>query len=590
MATTVLNSTVNMSTLPTLPNHLPITPMSSNARQSMWTLNRAGLPPMTMLEQYILRNKFNVQNDRYTHLKMNGGKFYLPMDRRNEFFNICAADVASGNINFVVEMPFDPEAAKGHAMRLVMDLDVDSVLGEVGDDEWKVLVDSILSTVHEVYPHLSAYERRIILLNAGSKPRRKDGRDCVKTGRHCVFPNIYVTQRIALQLRELIILRIQETQALSECASLRAELVSNLIDKCIYENGTAGKMNGMRMPEMHKAHGCSHCKRRRFTKQREVLQEWHAAGSIEPKPKDKFWRFDDCERCFGRSFIYEGRPYSVHLVFDGNGDILRDDLDKFKSSLVTLYEQTCVRIADDALPTKCQDILEHLTAIPRDDAAKKRRKKHRVANNANNGNILNARAADNWILQSRNSEACSALDRFLFVNFRHASYDDKSIPEMMRVDPHGISTWKRSVDGKKYIATSISTYCLNKAAHDEPTHNRSQVYFIISDDGSVVQRCHADKTYGGILCKKFRSRPAWLDETTKLLLWPLDASAADNDIAAESNDVVLGAFEPKSAFEYVQAVPGIRLGWRVRIRFFLDASANVVAAGDEAEEDNSEFA
>jgi hypothetical protein len=100
-----------------------------------WTLPQPGQPARTMLDLFIMQNRFNLPSDNYefTHLKMNGGKFRLPMERRADFFSVCAADVRSGNFNFVVEMPFSPESQDDEAaMRLVMDLDVDSPLGEVG--------------------------------------------------------------------------------------------------------------------------------------------------------------------------------------------------------------------------------------------------------------------------------------------------------------------------------------------------------------------------------------------------------------------------------------------------------------------------
>jgi hypothetical protein len=61
----------------------------------------------------------------------------------------------------------------------------------VGDDEWHVLMGSILETINEVYGHtLDVRARRMIVLNAGTKKRRKEGKDVIKTGRHCVFPQV----------------------------------------------------------------------------------------------------------------------------------------------------------------------------------------------------------------------------------------------------------------------------------------------------------------------------------------------------------------------------------------------------------------
>lgn len=127
--------------------------MTANA----WTLSRPAQPPRTMLDLFLAQNRFTLRqdDDAFTHLKMNGGKFRLPMERRADFFAMCAADVRSGNFNFVVEMPFAPnidhdDETSAAAMRLVMDLDVDSPDGETPDAEWHCLLAGILGVIDEV--------------------------------------------------------------------------------------------------------------------------------------------------------------------------------------------------------------------------------------------------------------------------------------------------------------------------------------------------------------------------------------------------------------------------------------------------------
>jgi len=363
-----------------------------------------------------------------------------------------------------------------------------------------------------------------------------------------------VTQQGALRLREMIILRIAQRQTLANCVHLRAQRVEELIDKCIYENGTSGKMNGMRMAEMHKAHGCAQCKRLRKAKNRVALEKWQDVDEKArgPPPKEVFYQFDDCELCFGRSFIYEGRPYSVYEVLDGAGAPMPDELVTLRTSLGKMYEETCVRLADGVRATKPAQILADLTTDETTDQRQRqrrgRKKQRRVV--VNGKVVLNAAAAagrgggSKWTVQEQQTEKALAVDRFIFNNFRDRSMDDKNVDELLRSDPHGIAKWLQSEDGKIYLVTSISTFCANKArVHPrEPMHGRSQVYFVISDDGSVVQRCHAEKAYGGMSCKKYRSSPRFLPREIVDLLWPppLVAHANDDDVVADGNAVDFG--------------------------------------------------
>lgn len=448
------------------------------AAPNPWTLPQPGMPAKTFVDMLIQRNGWRLAKDNYnfTHLLLNGGKIAVPYERRRELFNMCMMDVQSNNYNFLVEMPFAPDCDRLDAcMRLVMDLDVDSPDGEVMDDEWLVIMGAIQQVMGEVYGDvLDVYKRRMVVLNAGPKQRRKDGVDGVKTGRHCVFPDIYVTQATAVQLRDLIIYRISQKQTLADCPKLRAERIESIIDKSIYENGSSGKMNGFRMPLMHKAHGCSRCTRMRKAKNRLNMEKWlidKEAGVCgdEAKPVEtyvvcgararqrqrshpRYFHFDDCDKCFGRSYVYEGRPYSAYAVLDGESKPMPDELRKLRDDICMLLEQTCVRLPDDAVATKCAPVLDALTVKPAHLGGGGRGgkgRKRKAAGGVGAGNAKGGGGGDGkWSQQPTQTPAADALDRFIFENFRDKTMDDEKIPELLRSDPHGISKWIRSDDGQ----------------------------------------------------------------------------------------------------------------------------------------------
>jgi len=560
---------------------------------------------MTLLDHFLLTNRLKTKGatSQYTHLQMNGGKFCIPDDKLMHFWRTCALDVASGNRNFVVEMPFvasgvAPSAdAPELSMRFAMDLDIDSRRGEVGDREWSVLYRSILATMIEVYgATLRDDEQTIVILNAGVKRRIKDGVDGVKTGRHCIFPHVHVTQRTALRLRELIILRIVETQALSSCEILRETAPHDIVDRSIYMSGTGGYVNGMRMPEMHKAHGCSVCRRMRINRYRTVLEEWRLRGAPEPQPVDVFVRFGDCPKCGGLSYIYEGRPYSVYDVLDWKtGNTRIDLLSKYRSDLVSLYADTAVRLSDT--DAACETVVAPiLTSMTCDNVSLRHASLNRRNANIGSGGGSGgggSSGSGQWVVLPRN-ELCVLLDNFIHTNFMHKSCNDTSIPLFSRPDPHGISQWRRSKDGNAYLATSISSLCLNKAsAHPtEPMHNRSQVYFYITKDGSVVQRCHSASTYGNVQCQKFRSAPKWLPSDLCDMLWPTTSASLSSNVnfgVIDSYEAAFGgrvshAAGADAAAAAADAIAAMYLDYKTQYREFISRRKS---NGGAAEVDNS---
>ena len=68
---------------------------------------------------------------------------------------------------------------------------------------------------------------------------------------------------------------------------------------------------------------CQKCFSKRYKKQREVQREfrkrhadWVASqeGDEPQQPPVTYWRFDDCEACFGRSYILGQRAQRASLV------------------------------------------------------------------------------------------------------------------------------------------------------------------------------------------------------------------------------------------------------------------------------------
>lgn len=406
-------------------------------------------------------------------------------------------------------------------MGVLTHADIDSQHGEVMEDEWQILISGVLRTIAEIYPSLSDLQRRVIVCRAPIKQRIKDGVAGTKTGRHLIFPEIYVDAETALQIRDMMILRARETQLLLECRLLREADIDELFDETIYLT------NGFRMMLQNKAEICHRCGNRRKKLNFEDVEAWRAKNPKwrdegKQPPKTFYYIFADCTNCQGVGYVHEGtfaasacaanarvgRPYTCHMVLSGNGDPLPDETRILQSNLQTLFEQTSVRIDDLQMLTRYDERLLNSLTTRRNNKNLRRRRvvdsSGKVVLDARTNPTRAKKGGGDWILISQTDPAFEAADKLIHHGFKHRSCDDVTVPDSSKVATHSIASLRRSKDGKKFIATSTSHYCKNKERQftDMPEHNNSNVYFLIDDDtSSVVQKCHARRSY--MVCTDF---------------------------------------------------------------------------------------
>ena len=137
----------------------------------------------------------------------------MPDERREEFHAKLAEDVVFNKSNWIVEL-------RTPVFRLVIDLDADANV-EIEDSEWLLIYRSILKTLAEAYPKLSVEDRRVVVCAASIKRRTKDGVPVIKTGRHLVFPCIYVSNNIGLRLREQMMQDVSNSKVFADCTLMR---------------------------------------------------------------------------------------------------------------------------------------------------------------------------------------------------------------------------------------------------------------------------------------------------------------------------------------------------------------------------------
>ena len=201
-----------------------------------------GVNSHTIFDSWSRQRRVNVRDDSYTHLRLNGGKIRITDDLLEDFYDALAADVRSGRQpNFVVEMKL-PDPAPN---RCIIDFDAENPEGEIPDNEWHILYGALRRVVFNVRNDARLRRRlrppqvfgpkRMYVLRADTKRRVKDGRQLIKTGRHIVLPDLYMTTDTALRLRELVMKTIRDQQTFAYCPLLQQTRLEEIYDVSVIE-------------------------------------------------------------------------------------------------------------------------------------------------------------------------------------------------------------------------------------------------------------------------------------------------------------------------------------------------------------------
>ena len=410
---------------------------------------------------FVIRHGFHKPNDDLaaTHLILIGGKWTIPHAHIKTFYKFLAQDWIEGRHNYVVEM-------HGDVFPFIIDFDAETEeMCEVGDHIWLDVVHQLQVHMREFFPALSPYKRRVIVMRAPSKVRQRDsGVQTMKTGRHVIYPNVYVTREIALGIRRLLLDRL----VLAHLPQLCEVKKEDFIDECIYER------NGIRVPYSSKGEVCRDCaasRNRRNREEREKNPETH---------RKKFYRFPDCAKCLGEGFTHEGRPYTPQWVIDGDCKSLLVDQQRLK---VDPYETLCeVSLIGDFHPSPVAGIVS--VSAPTLTPAPGKGKK---------GYSYHARSTGKWKVVSPSSDKVKFIEQFVAANFKKAE----------------IRVVKVSPDGDAYMVPSHERMCPRIGAE----HNSNTQFYIIRREG-VEQRCYDPD------CRTYRSPTKPLPHAGVDLLFP----------------------------------------------------------------------
>lgn len=182
-----------------------------------------------ILYNWLLKNKCLILGDderRYTHLCMDGGKFRIENDQEEEFLQIYSQGLEKEERYFITEMPT-------LICRMFCDLDFLEKDYEWSKEKFSIVLKSIQEVIKEWY----GKDYNCIVNMTDSKKVTKCGKNYIKTGIHLLWPELYITLKIALRLRNSMVEKLEEEYG----ERPEPNNWDDVVDECVF------KTNGLRM-------------------------------------------------------------------------------------------------------------------------------------------------------------------------------------------------------------------------------------------------------------------------------------------------------------------------------------------------------
>jgi hypothetical protein len=230
-----------------------------------------------------------------THVTMCGSNFAIA-DGKDEktFLEIYAALVSTECRCYFVERPTE-------VYRYFCDFDFKQLV-RIPDKTIEAAAMVVQSVVKTFYPSLKDDENalRSIVCTTDAKrvPASGSTPELIKTGMHILWPGLLVSVDTALNMRESMLVKMQNVFGLRVEPNNSWE---DVIDVSVYPD-LHKKGSGLRMLGSCKSVTCSSCKGLR---------------KLDPKDKDK--NGADCPKCKGVGKLDEGRPYFPLMVLTTSG-------------------------------------------------------------------------------------------------------------------------------------------------------------------------------------------------------------------------------------------------------------------------------
>lgn len=194
--------------------------------------------------KFVIAGRYNRpahEDDKPTHLLLNNGKYYIPLEKQMDFWQRYAKDIKLGIKHYICEQR-TPEF-KFH-------IDLDFFGFENVDPEY---VLNVVTTIQEIVTDFyeSDVDTTVIVLETETKKVVKHDQEMIKTGIHLIFPYVITHKQNCLLLRNAFIQKLSDKFGKREYYNTWEDVV----DEAIY------KGSGLRMVGSRKMTNCA-CKRK----------------------------------------------------------------------------------------------------------------------------------------------------------------------------------------------------------------------------------------------------------------------------------------------------------------------------------------
>ena len=385
-----------------------------------------------------------------THLLLNGGILSVPPEREQEFLDRYAMELAKGTDLYVVEMKTEP------CFYFMSEFDIRLPDRVLTPDEILRIVKVLQSVINQAFPDSENGDTNIAVSTSPPKldDKLRDNTPCIKTGLHFNW-HIPLSVQDAWIMRAWIVRELDKQLPSKELGM--CETWTEAYDPCVLLD------NGLRMVGSKKAAKCKKC---------------------HGKPTD------GCPECKNIGRIDYGRPYSLSMVYDRDGNAIPDAITYFNrlENISELVRFLSIRCPQDDHARNVTFTSAAFETYIRDAAAKERQSYDKAKSKAGK----------------------QVQDK------KKPPKDTKPLEDIVPDDPlyRDISNYILSEfngapivahikkTAGKYIVNTRSHWCENKQGE----HAGSFVYFIIRP-GGCCQRCFCQKTYGNKCCAAFESKP-----------------------------------------------------------------------------------
>ena len=418
-----------------------------------------------------------------THVTMCGSNLEILEKDEPKFLEVYAALISSGCRCYFVERPTE-------VYRYFCDFDFKQ-LSVISDRTIEAAAMVAQSVVRKFYPSLvnneDALKAIVCTTDAKRVPANGITPELIKTGMHILWPGLFVSVQTSLDIRESMLVEMQNVFGLRVEPSNSWE---DVIDVSVYPDINK-KGSGLRMLGSCKSTTCSICK-----------------GSKKQNPKDKASL--DCLKCKGVGKLDEGRPYFPLMVLTSMGKRdVKSELE-YLENMHKLIVDTKIRTSIGTLPTEGYQLPDGAPVYLSSEPGRIRRQGGTDVVDRGGGRIrstIGTLPHGQKIEVSRSDPVWPAIETMI-RNHPCGMYSQIIVNQ--------ITTNAKRTKFTSHINGPYSHYCQNKGA----VHSSNRVFFEFDSTG-FVQKCFGSKPgIHGLCGPTYKSSTEPLSTTDLGILFP----------------------------------------------------------------------